>query len=156
YNRCLANPDFLTIFYQRLASDPILSPHLRNANFDRLVEALKRSVRHLLEYARGSEDARRELERVAEAHRPFRLEESQLLRFVDALVTLAVERDPQALNTTQQETLRAEWRAATEPGVRRFAELAQVGVPRVSTVVPRGSAAEAAVPAPSSPRTLVG
>lgn len=140
YNRCLADPDFFTLFYQRLAQDPTLSPHLQNVNFDRLVGALKRSVRHLLEYARGSEDARRELERVAEAHRRFRLEESQLLRFVDTLVTLAVERDPGAVDPAERDRLRADWLAATESGVRRFAELAQVAPPRVSIVVPRNPA----------------
>ncbi len=52
YNRCLADPNFLAAFYQRLTEDPRLARHLENMNFDRQVEALKRSIRHLLEYAR--------------------------------------------------------------------------------------------------------
>jgi len=140
YNRCLADPNFLAVFYQRLNEDPRLARHLENMNFDRQVEALKRSIRHLLEYAQGQPDARRELERVASAHQRFKLEEQLLLRFVDALIELALERDPNAVDVAQKEQLRGAWRAATELGLARFAELAQVTQPRSSSLNALGDA----------------
>jgi serine/threonine protein kinase len=140
YNRCLVDPNFLAAFYQRLSEDPRLARHLENMFFDRQVEALKRSIRHLLEYAQGQEDARRELERVASAHQRFKLEEALLSRFVDILIELALERDPNAVDPGQRELLRIAWRAATELGLARFAELAQVTQPRTSSVMTIGSA----------------
>ncbi|HET7542816.1 MAG TPA: protein kinase [Polyangiaceae bacterium] len=138
YNRCLVDPNFLAAFYQRLNEDPRLARHLENMMFDRQVEALKRSIRHLLEYAQGQEDARRELERVAVAHQRFKLEEPLLLHFIDILIELALERDPSAAEAGQRELLRAAWRTATEAGLARFAELAQVSQPRASSVVAVG------------------
>jgi len=138
YNRCLADPNFLAAFYQRLNEDPRLARHLETMNVDRQVEPLKRAIRHLLEYAQGQQDARRELERVANAHQRFRLEESLLLRFVDVLIELALERDPNAIEVGQKEPLRGAWRAATELGLARFAELAQVTQPRTSTLTAVG------------------
>jgi serine/threonine protein kinase len=140
YSRCLVDPNFLVVFYQRLREDVRLVRHLQNINFDRLVEALKRSIRHLLEYAQGQEDARRELERVASAHQRFKLEESLLWRFIDVLIELALERDPNANEAAQRELLREAWRTATEVGLSRFAELAQVTQPRESSVMTVGDA----------------
>jgi len=145
YNRCLAQPDFLAAFYQRLLEDATLAPHLENMNFDRQVDALKKSIRHLLEYAQQQEDARQELDRVAIGHRRFGLQQIHVQKFVDTLIELVLERDPQATDAAVREALRSDWHQATESGLARFVEMAKASTPRVSAVVP--AAASEAAPA---------
>ncbi|HEY5956476.1 MAG TPA: serine/threonine-protein kinase, partial [Polyangiaceae bacterium] len=132
YNRCLTDPNFLGEFYQRLRDDASIAPHLENMNFDRQVEVLKRAIRHFLEYAQGLENARVELERVAAFHQPFKLEVRQLRTFVDTLIELAMERDPNASEPNARESLHDDWHSATLIGLQRFAELAGAVECRVS------------------------
>jgi hypothetical protein len=142
YNRCLATPDFLATFYQRVLVDESLARHLANMNFDRQVGMLKRSVRHLLEYAQGYESARTELERVATGHQRLGIDGSHLRRFVNALIELALERDPRASAPGDRERLKAEWHAATEPGISRFLEIVRAA-PRPTELVVTGPVARA-------------
>jgi serine/threonine protein kinase len=125
FERCLKADSLLLVhFYQHLKEDPTLAPLLEHMNIDRQIEMLRRSVRHLIEYALGDDNALREIERVAKTHRRFVLNERQLRRFVDTLIAVALEFDPHAADPVERELLRSDWNATTEPGLRRFWELA--------------------------------
>jgi hypothetical protein len=123
YNRCLADLDFLALFYQRLQADSVLARHFQNVNFDRQVEALRRGIRYFLEFAQQPTIAAAEVERIAVGHRRFALDPGELERFIEVLVELAVERDPDTDRVGGSAFLRQEWRAALEPSMARFLEL---------------------------------
>lgn len=134
YRRCTAEPNFLAELYKRLVQDARFSAHLRGINVDRQVQMLEKAVRHLLAYAHGAEDSDGELTRIASGHRKFSLQEGHIRAFVDALITLVVERDPLASTPAQKAALRAAWNEAAEAGLGRFVELAATP-PTVSSIL---------------------
>jgi Protein kinase domain/TIR domain len=139
YTRCLTVPDFLAIFYSRLQENAALAEKFEGVNFDSQTAALKRAIRHLLEYARGQEGARAEIERIAAGHQRLALEAHQIRGFVHTLIDVVLEHDP-GVEPWQRAALRDAWREATREGLDRFIELACVALPRQSTAVQKGDA----------------
>jgi hypothetical protein len=141
YSRCLGDQSFLTRFYERLRGNPAISDKLGSMMFDSQVELIKPAIRHLLEAARGQEDSRGELDRMGGRHASYGLTEDHLRTFVDTLIEVAVELD----GADASDRLRAAWQAATEAGLRHFAEAASIArapTPLRSGVVPRREPAE--------------
>jgi hypothetical protein len=141
YNRCLTDPSFLTRFYERLQSNEAVAPKLGSMIFDSQVELIKPAIRHLLEHARGQQDAQLEIERMGKRHSGYALVEDDLLTFVDTLIDVAVELDGKSPD--ESAALRAAWQTATAHGLRRFCEAAAIArapVPILSGVVPSGEA----------------
>jgi hypothetical protein len=143
YTRCLTVPDFLAIFYSRLQENAALAAKFEGVNFDSQTAALKRAIRHLLEYARGQEGARTEIERIAAGHQRLALEARQIRGFIDTLIDVVLEHDP-GIEPWQRAALRDTWRVATREPLERFIELACVPLPRHSTAVKKGHAPVAA------------
>jgi len=140
YSRCLNDQSFLTRFYERLRSNPAVADKLGSMMFDSQVELIKPAIRHLLEAARGHDDSRGELDRMGGRHASYGLTEAHLRAFVDTLVDVALELD----GGDDSNDLRGAWQAATEAGLRHFAEAAAIArapAPLLSTVVPRRDAA---------------
>lgn len=145
YNRCLADPAFLTLFYQRLQADSSIADKLGTMMFDSQVELIKPAIRHLLEAALGQDNALVEIERMGGRHARYALTERHLRTFMDTLIEVVVQIESKHGGDAPK--LRASWQTATERGLARFAEAATVSrapAPLLSGVVPRREPTDAA------------
>lgn len=112
-NRCLSDRAFVHRFYQRfLASDPEVQAKFEGVDLDRQGRMLADSLRLVLGAARGTEAGRAHLEHIAERHsaRGLGIEPHLYQRWLDALVSVAAETDPE-----WDESLGDVWRAALQP-----------------------------------------
>ena len=112
-NRCLASEGFLESFYQRfLASDPEVRAKFEGVDLSRQYTMLEKSLRLVVEAARGTEAGRVHLEHIAERHSSRGLDISAALyqRWLDALIEAAAETD-----TEWEDDFGDLWRAGLQP-----------------------------------------
>lgn len=118
YHRCRATPGFLDVFYQIFrAKSPEIAAKFRDTDMERQKLMLRQSLLLMLQFNIHPEDAREELERLAERHsrRGVDIPPAMYDQWLDALCEAVRDNDP---NYTPN--LEALWRRAMKNGIELF------------------------------------
>ncbi|QEG35611.1 globin [Bythopirellula goksoeyrii] len=115
YHRCRASDDFIGTFYKKfLSKSPEVADKFLHTDFTRQKLMLRESLLSMLTYNLGSEDARQELERLAErhSHRGIDIPPRLYDYWLDALCEAIEAHDPE-----YSPELADSWRAAMQAGI---------------------------------------
>lgn len=115
YGRCCLHPEFFDRFYEIFqASDPVIRPMFARTNFAKQKSLLREGVSMLLMHVEGKPVGTACLDRIAETHRPGRMNVTPQLyeHWITSLVNTVKEFDGQCTPEVE-----AEWRKALHAGV---------------------------------------
>jgi hemoglobin-like flavoprotein len=116
YHRCRASAGFTDTFYAHfLRKSPEVAERFRGTDFTRQKLMLRESLLAMLLVNLGSEDARKEIERLAERHgrRGLNIPPPLYDLWLDALCEAVAIHDPKFTDS-----LGKQWRVAMRPGIQ--------------------------------------